>query len=67
MGRDRLKEKLMTLTLKDLVKITRTYTLDLSGRIYRKKDINLIIDYIIDRAISLSKVGQVFRNVSNPE
>jgi len=32
-----------------------------------KKDEALIIDYIIERATNLSKVGQVFRNVRNPE
>lgn len=66
-GKDALKEKLITLPLEDLVKITKTYTPDFSGKIYKKEDVNLIIEYIIERASSLSKVGQVFRNVNNPE
>ena len=66
-GKDALKEKLITFPLKDLVKIAKTYTPDLSGKIYRKKDMALIIDYIVERATNLSKMGQVFRNVCKQE
>ncbi|MGH4052830.1 MAG: hypothetical protein ACREVX_16130 [Clostridium sp.] len=65
-GTNALKEKLMPLSLKNLVKIAKTYTPDLSCKIYRKKDILLIVDYIVERATNLSRVGQVFRNVGNP-
>ena len=63
-GGEGLKEKLITFSLKDLIKIARAYTPDLSCSIYRKKDVNIIIQYIIQRADSLSKLGQVFRNVT---
>jgi len=60
-GTHALKEKLVPLSLKDLIKIAKTFTPDLSGKIYRKKDVSPIIDYIVERATTLSKVGQVFR------
>ena len=63
-GGDGLKDKLIAFSLKDLIKIARAYTPDLSCSIYRKKDVNIIIQYIIQRADSLSKLGQVFRNVT---
>lgn len=66
-GEDALKEKLITLPLEDLIKISKTYTPDFSGKIYKRQDAKLIIEYIIERASSLSKVGQVFRNISNSE
>lgn len=66
-GKVALKEKLLTLPINDLIKIAKTYTPDLSGIIYRKKDVALIIDYILNRANSLSKVGQLFRNMPIPE
>lgn len=64
-GKVALKEKLLTIPINDLIKIAKTYTPDLSGIIYRKKDVALIVDYIVQRATNLSTVGQVFRNVSN--
>lgn len=66
-GTHALKEKLVPLSLKDLIKIAKTFTPDLSGKIYRRKDVTPIIDYIVERATNLSKVGQVFRNVVNSE
>jgi len=66
-GKVALKEKLFLLPLSDLIKIAKTYTPDPSSIIYRKKDAALIIEYIVDRANNLSKVGQVFRNVNTPE
>ncbi|MBI6874886.1 hypothetical protein [Clostridium aciditolerans] len=66
-GEDRLKEELMLLQLEDLIKITKAYTPDLNGKIYKQKNVNVIIDYIIERASKLSKVGQVFRTVSKSE
>jgi hypothetical protein len=61
-GADELKKQLMFLELKDLLKIIRTYTPDLNGKIYREKNIVLVIDYIIDRASKLSRIGHVFRS-----
>lgn len=66
-GKDSLKEQLALLPLEDLLKIVKTYTPDLNGKIYKQKNVNTIIDYIIERASSLSKVGQVFRSVSKSE
>lgn len=66
-GEDRLKEQLMLLQLEDLIKIAKAYTPDLNGKIYKQKNVNVLIDYIIERASKLSKVGQVFRTVSKSE
>ncbi len=63
-GKDGLKEQLMLLQLEDLLKIIKTYTPDLNGKIYKQKNLNIIIEYIVERASNLSKVGQVFRTVS---
>lgn len=66
-GEDGLKEQLMSLQLKDLIKIAKTYTPDLNGRIYKQKNTKVVIDYIVERASNLSKVGQVFRTSSKSE
>ncbi|MBU3161625.1 hypothetical protein KPL37_18165 [Clostridium frigoris] len=64
-GKVALKEKLLALPINDLIKIAKTYTPDLSGIIYRKRDVALIVDYIIERSTNLSKLGQVFRDTNN--
>lgn len=67
LGEDCLRKKLKDYQLTDLLKIAKTYTPDLSRKIYKEKNSDLIIDYIIERASTLSKVGQVFRSMSNPD
>lgn len=66
-GKDGLREKLLLLKLQDLLTIAKTYTPDLNHKIYKEENVNLIIDYIIERSYTLSKMGQVFRTVSKPE
>lgn len=66
-GGDGLKERLMLLQLKDLLKIVKTYTPDINGKIYKEKNLNVVVDYIVERASKLSKIGQVFRTVSKSE
>lgn len=66
-GGDGLKEKLVLLELEALIKIAKAYTPNSDGKIYKQKNPNVVIDYIIERASKLSKLGQVFRNVSNPK
>lgn len=66
-GMDGLKGQLMLLQLEDLIKIVKAYTPDLDGKMYKNKNKDVVIDYIIERASKLSKLGQVFRDVSNPK
>lgn len=62
-----LREKLLLLDAKDLISIIKAYVPDINRKIYKEKNINLIIDYIIERSSSLSKVGQVFRDMGQPK
>ncbi|GKU24488.1 hypothetical protein [Clostridium folliculivorans] len=63
LGEGGLKDKLSSLNPKDLINIIRTYTPDLTGKVYRKRNKNAIIEYIVEKSSSLSKLGQVFREV----
>lgn len=67
MGETNLRKQLKLFKLKQLINIVKVYTPDLNGRIYRQKDTNVVIEYIVERASKLSKMGQVFRNTITPE
>lgn len=47
--------------------MVKTYILDLNEGIYKQKDVNVVINYIIERASKLSKMGQVFRTANTPK
>ncbi|WP_206154880.1 hypothetical protein [Clostridium muellerianum] len=66
-GQDRLKEQLKLFKLEDLMKIIKTYIPDLNGKIYKQKNINSVIDYIIESVSKLSKVSQVFKTETKLE
>lgn len=66
-GEQGLRKKLELIELAELKKITRTYTPDCNGVIYRLKDTNKIIDYIIERAEKLSCLGQCFRQLDEED
>lgn len=66
-GEAGLKEKLKLLQLDDLLKIIKKYTPDISGKINKKKDLSVLISYIVERSSNLSKLGQVFRNENQSE
>lgn len=66
-GEDGLKEQLISLQLKDLIKIAKTYTPDLNGKIYKQRNAEVVINYIVERASKLSTVGQVFRTSNKNE
>ncbi|EET88949.1 hypothetical protein CcarbDRAFT_0588 [Clostridium carboxidivorans P7] len=67
MGEAKLRAQLKLFKLEQLINIVKVYTPDLNGRIYRQKDINVVIEYIVERASKLSKMGQVFRTTSTHE
>lgn len=67
MGETNLRKQLKLFKLEQLINMVKVYTPDLNGRIYRQKDINVVIEYIVERASKLSKMGQVFRNTITPE
>lgn len=67
MGKDGLKKQLISLQLKDLLKIIKEYIPDLDGKIYKQKNSNTVIDYIIESVSKLSKVGPVFKTANNTE
>ncbi|AGY77726.1 hypothetical protein [Clostridium autoethanogenum] len=66
-GAARLKEQLNLFKLDELIKMIKVYTPDLNGIIYKQKDINVVIEYIVERSSKLSKMGQVFRTASAHE
>ncbi|WPC40075.1 hypothetical protein [Clostridium sp. JS66] len=66
-GEAKLRKQLKLFKLEQLINIVKVYTPDLNGRIYRQKDINVVIEYIVERASKLSKMGQVFRSTNTPE
>lgn len=61
LGEGGLKDKLASLNPKELINIIKTYTPDLTGKVYRKRNKNAIIEYILEKSSSLSKLGQVFK------
>lgn len=67
MGAAKLRGQLKLFKLEQLINIVKVYTPDLNGRIYRQKDINVVIEYIVERASKLSTMGQVFRTASTHE
>lgn len=67
LGEAKLRKQLKLFKLEQLINIVKVYTPDLNGRIYRQKDINVVIEYIVERASKLSKMGQVFRSTNTPE
>jgi len=60
-GSENLRKELSNYNLESLIKIAKTYTPDYNKKIYKKKDKNEIIDFIVERASKLAKVGQAFR------
>ncbi len=67
MGEAKLRKQLKLFKLEQIINMIKVYTPDLNGRIYRQKDINVVIEYIVEIASKLSKMGQVFRNTSTDE
>lgn len=59
-GEISLRELLNSFDIEQLKDIARQYTPDSRGYVYKWNDCNKIIDYIIERSISLSEKGSVF-------
>jgi len=55
-----LRELLNSFDVEQLKDIARQYTPDARGYVYKWNDNNKIIDYIVERSISLSEKGSVF-------
>ncbi|NMM61199.1 hypothetical protein HBE96_00475 [Clostridium sp. P21] len=51
---------LNSFNLEQLKDIARQYTPDARGYVYKWNDKNKIIDYIVERSMSLSEKGSVF-------
>lgn len=67
MGAAKLRKQLKLFKLEQLINMVKVYTPDLNGMIYKQKDINVVIEYIVERASKLSKMGQVFRTTNTHE
>jgi hypothetical protein len=59
-GEIALRELLNSFDIDQLKDIARQYTPDARGYVYKWNDNNKIIDYIVERSISLSEKGSVF-------
>lgn len=60
-GESILREKLELLLIEELIQICKTYTPDMNRTIYRQKNKDKVINYIIERSEKLSRVGQCFK------
>lgn len=60
-----LRSKLNEYSLEELIKITKTYTPDLNRTMYRCKNKEKVIEYIITRSSKLSVLGGVFKTLDN--
>lgn len=62
-----LRDKTKDFEISELITIIRYYCPDINGKIYRSKDKQTIINYMVERSEKLSMIGQVFRGVSEKE
>jgi hypothetical protein len=61
-GEKWLRQELEKIELSELVEITVTYTPDFEKEIYKSKDKNEVIDFIVRRSEYLSSLGCCFRH-----